>query len=325
MKPDHPSGFSPRPTPLRKSYDRPAPQVTHQRRDPAPSRLAYRLHRMWLTPLFRKLTRVGLPAFLLALTVGLWLSDEDRRANLAGGLTGMVERVQNREEFMVHVMAIEGASPRLDRALQMMLPVDLPASSFDINLTELRSNMMMLDAISDVDLRIKPGGILSARVTERQPAILWRHAKGVSILDADGHRVASVQSRDQRPDLPLIAGEGGANATPEALTLIAASGPILPRLRGLQRMGERRWDVILDRGQRIMLPETESVAALERMIALDRAQDILGRDISVVDMRDSARPTVRMGLAAQNKIRVARGQTEIGPDGQPIENKQAMR
>lgn len=298
-----------------------AEQPSRPRRDPAPSRLKYRLERMWLTPLYRRLVRVGLPAFLIAMTAGLWLADEGRRAALSEGLAGLVERVQNREAFQVTMMTIEGASPAVDKALRGMLPVDLPASSFDIDLAALRLQVLQLDAVESIDLRIKPGGILSATVTERQPALLWRHARGIDMLDKSGHRVASVTSRDVRPNLPLIAGDGADLATGEALALIDAAGPILPRLRGLVRKGERRWDVILDKGQKIMLPAEGAVTALEAAIALDHAQDMLGRDISVVDLRDPSRPIVRLGLDARNTLRTARGMLPLGPDGKVIEEK----
>jgi cell division protein FtsQ len=39
------------------------------RRDPAPSRWAYRMQRLWLTPLFRVTMRVGMPAFFVALAL----------------------------------------------------------------------------------------------------------------------------------------------------------------------------------------------------------------------------------------------------------------
>jgi len=315
---DQRAGFSPRPTPPRKSWDRPQAQAQRPRRDPAPSRLAYRLHRMWLTPAFRRLTRVGLPAFLIAFVALLWLSDDDRRASLSGGLTGLVEKVQNREQFMVKVMTINGASGPVDRALRMMLPVDLPASSFDIDLDQLRRDILMLDAVREVELRIRPDGVLAARVVERKPALLWRHARGIEQLDETGHRVASVSERSVRADLPLIAGEGADRHANQALQLFAAAGPLLPRVRGLQRVGERRWDVVLDRGQRILLPEEAPVAALERLIALDQAGDMLARDISLVDLRDGTRPLARIGLDAQNRIRAERGQNPLGPDGREI-------
>ncbi|MCB1342496.1 MAG: cell division protein FtsQ, partial [Pseudooceanicola sp.] len=100
------------------------------------------------------------------------------------------------------------------------------------------------------------------------------------------------------PDLPLIAGEGADARVAEALELVQAAKPLGGRLRGLVHVGERRWDVVLDREQRIQLPTDQPVAALERVIALDQAQDMLGRDVSVVDMRIEARPTLRMTEAA---------------------------
>ena len=223
---------------------RPGKQITppaaRQRRDPAPSRLKYRLERMWLTPLYRRVLRVGLPAFAIAMIGGLWLADEDRRAALNDTVASVVTKVQSRDEFQVRIMTIEGATPVVDRALRAMLPVDLPASSFDIDLAALRLQVLQLDAVESIDLRIRPGGILSAVVKEREPAILWRHARGIDMLDAGGHRVASLTSREVRADLPLITGEGADLATTEALALFDASGPILPRVRGLVRRCRKR-------------------------------------------------------------------------------------
>ena len=294
-------------------------QADRVKRDPAPSRLQYRLERMWLRPIWRRAVRIGVPAFLVAMTAGIWLSDEDRRALLSDGVQQIMTKVQSREEFQVRTMTVEGASPVVDKALRAMLPVDLPASSFDIDLTALRLQVMQLDVIESIDLRIKPGGILSAVVKEREPAILWRHARGIEILDKTGHRVASVTSRDVRPELPLIAGDGADLAVPEALALIDAAGPILPRVRGLVRRGERRWDLVLDHGQRIMLPAKGAVIAMEAVIALDRAQDMLGRDIAAVDLRNPSRPVMRLGIDARNTIRAARGQPVLGPDGKVVQ------
>lgn len=301
----------------------PAPQqVNRVRRDPAPSRLKYRLERMWLRPIWRRLVRLGLPVFLVAITAGIWLSDEDRRATLTDGIDGMVRKVQSREEFMVKTMTIEGATPVVENALRAMLPVDLPASSFDLDLTALRLQVMRLDAVESIDLRIKPGGVLAASVKERVPALLWRHGRGIEILDAGGHRVASVTSREVRADLPLIAGEGADLAAAEALALIDAAGPILPRVRGLVRRGERRWDLVLDHGQRIMLPAEGAVIALEAAVTLHGKEDLLGRDIDVVDLRDPARPVMRLGINARNTIRSVRGIPLLGPDGRVVDDKQ---
>lgn len=291
-----------------------------KRRDPAPSRLRYRYERLRLTPFYRRLIHLGLPAFVISFAVLAYLADDGRRARLTGWFDDIKTSVQHRDAFMVKLLRIDGASTAVDTGIRGMLPVELPASSFDIDLDDLRTKIEGLDAVETVELRIRQD-MLHITVKERTPAILWRHANGIELLDKTGHRVASVTAREVRPDLPVIAGEGAERHVPEALAIIHETGPILPRLRGLERMGERRWDVVLDRDQRIALPAHAPAAALARVIAMDQKDRLLARDVTLVDMRDPSRVTLRIGLGAQNRIRRLRGSPLIGPDGQLIDDE----
>lgn len=264
------------------------------RRDPAPSRLAYRAERLWLTPAFRKAVRLGLPSALVLGALAFWLGDGARRAALQQNLAELRESVENRPEFMVGLMAIDGASEPVAAAIRGMLPVTLPASSFRLDLEALRATIAQIDAVAAAELRIRKGGVLQVTVRERVPAVLWRRGEALEMLDASGHRVATLLDRAARPDLPVIAGEGAERQVAEALAILEAAGPIRARLRGLVRVGERRWDLVLDRDQRILLPERDPVAAVRRVIALDQAEDMLGRDLVVVDLRNENRPTIRL-------------------------------
>ncbi len=132
--------------------------------------------------------------------------------------------------------------------------------------------------------------------------MIWRNGVGLDLVDATGHRVARLATRAARPDLPLIAGEGAPDEIAEARLLWAAAGPLHPRLRGLVRVGQRRWDMVLDRGQRILLPAEGALGALERVVALDSAQQLLSRDVVAVDMRNPARPTLRLTADAMSEL-----------------------
>jgi cell division protein FtsQ len=223
---------------------------TPPRRDPAPTRLAYRMNRLWLTPLFRAMLRVGLPVFLVIFCTGLYLADEGRR-------DGLVTFAQ-----------------------------------------DVRRTISGLDAVARAELHIRAGGVLQITIDERLPAVVWRGRDGLELLDVNGLRVSALGARSDRPDLPLIAGEGAYEGVPEALDILAAASPIEDRIRGLVRVGARRWDVVLDRGQRVMLPETGAVRAMERVIAMDKAEEMLARDLVTVDLRQSDRPTLRMSDGA---------------------------
>lgn len=264
------------------------------RRDPAPSRAAYRMNRLWLTPLFRAALRVGLPAFLIMLTVGLYFANPDRRLAISTWAGTVRSSIEERPEFMVTAMKIEGASAEVSNALRAIVPVQLPVSSFNLDLQALQARLEGFDAVASAGLQIRTGGVLTITIRQRTPALVWRSRTALELLDDTGHRVASIAERSARADLPLIAGDGADVAAAEAVTLLVAAGPLGPRVRGLVRVGERRWDLVLDHDQRILLPERDPVPALERVIALDRAEDLLSRAVALVDMRLSHRPTVRL-------------------------------
>ncbi|OWJ79945.1 cell division protein FtsQ [Haematobacter genomosp. 1] len=268
------------------------------RRDPAPSRIAYRLQRIWLTPLYRRLIRTGVPVLLVAAVAGIWFSNADRRAQVAGVVQDIRARIESRPELQLVRLTVSGASPETEEAIRSGLAMQFPVSSLALDLSALRARAEGLDAVRRADVRVRPEGTLEVAVTERLPIVVWRNADDLVLLDEAGHRVAGLENRIDRPDLPLIAGPGVQDVVPEAMRLLAAAEPLRTRIRGLVRIGERRWNLVLDRGQEIMLPEQDAVAALERVIALDQAEDLLDRDVTVVDMRIGRRPTLRLSEEA---------------------------
>ncbi len=284
----------------------PRPRSAAARRDPAPSKTAYRLQRLWLTPLFRVFLRTGVPAFATALIAGIYLSDPQKSDAIVGWFADMRQSIQERPEFMLQSMSIEGASSDLSDDIREVVSMDFPISSFDADLGALRKTIEELDAVAAAEVRVRPGGVLQVVVKERVPAVVWRNRDGFDLLDPQGRLVAAASSRATAAQLPVLAGDGADQKVPQALALFAAAAPLGARVIGLMRMGERRWDVVLDRNQRIMLPEVAPVAALERVIALDQAEDLLARDLTVIDMRNASRPTIRLAQGAVAELKKTR-------------------
>lgn len=264
------------------------------RADPAPSRLKYRLQRWMLTPGIRFGLKFGVPLCLLVAASGGFLADADRRDLVMVRVNALRASIEERPEFMVNVMAIDGAGASVAQDVREVVPLDFPISSFDLDLAQIRDEIEGLDPVKSAKVRIRPGGILQVNLEERAPALIWRNHEGLALLDESGAHVAELGQRGLHPNLPLIAGEAANEQADEALQLMAAAGPLGTRLRGLVRIGERRWDVVLDRGQRILLPAENPISALERVIVVSEVQDLLERDVAVVDMRIAARPTIRM-------------------------------
>lgn len=265
-----------------------------RRADPAPSRWSWRMQRLMLTPGIRLMLRAGVPFVLSFGAATWWLSNPDTREAIQATVAEARASIEQRPEFMVNLMAIDGADTELSEAIRAAVPLDFPISSFDLDPSAIRATVREMPPVKEASVRIRPGGVLQVDITPRVPIAIWRQPEGLTLIDEAGALVRPIARRGLRPDLPVIAGEGAASHVDEAMNLIAAGAPLGDRLRGLVRLGDRRWDVVLDRNQRIMLPAEGAVQALERVIALDGVDEVLKRDIARIDLRLANRPTVRM-------------------------------
>ena len=284
----------------RPSYYRPAPKPEPRvvKADPAPSRFWYRYERMMLTPLFRFALRVVAPFALAILAVHAYFADQERSDNFFLMLHELRTSFVERPEFMVGAMTIDGAGPILAGDIREVLHTDFPISSFDIDVAAMRETLLGLSPVKAAQIKVD-GNVLQIAIEERTPVLLWRTQDGLQLVDAEGFVVSAAKGRLAHGDLPLMAGVGADVHAKEALQLLKVAAPLGDRVRGLAWVGDRRWDIVMDRDQRIMLPENGAVGALERIVAMAQVQDLLERDVSVVDLRIGNRPTLRV---AENSV-----------------------
>lgn len=283
-------------------------------KDPAPSRARYRMQRLWLRPWVRKAIGKGVPLIGLIACAGYLFSDPELRDQVAEKLEETRVSFQSRPEFKIDLLKVKGADQVVSQKVRDAAGLTLPATSFAIDLDQVRTRIEALDEVKAASVFLRNGGVLEATVTPRVPVVLWRGPDGLEMLDANGVRAGRVASRLMRSDLPLIAGEGAEQNITEALEIFATAAPFATRLRGLSRVGERRWDLVLDRGQVIFLPAGDPILAVERVVALDKETELLDRDISVIDLRNGARASIRLQPMAATKLREARMPVSLTED-----------
>ena len=271
-------------------------------RDPAPSRLAWRIERLLLTPGVRFCLRVVAPTLSVLALGALVLTRPDVQASLASAVDEARTRIEARPEFTIHALAIDGAPPELDRRIRELLPLRFPLSTFDLDLDAIRETLRDVPAVKSVAIHHEAGGILQLHIEPRVPVAIWRTTRGLQLVDATGAAIGPLAARSERSDLPVIAGEGAPIAVREALALIAVAAPLKDRLRGLVRVGERRWDAVLSDGPRILLPEFAAEQAFERVMVLHAVEGLLDRDLSAVDVRLQNRPTIRLSPQARDQL-----------------------
>ncbi len=278
--------------------------VRARKKDAAPSKLGYRLERLWLTHWLRALVQVWMPLFALLLALyGGWQSPA-----VSGWVVAQYQAVRHavaaRADLRIEQVSIPVGSDDLKRQIIGIMALDLPTSVLDTDLAGLRKTVEGLAAVKSASVRFE-NGVLEVAIVERTPAMVWRNLNRIYLVDEDGVRVAEVPRRMARPDLPLMVGEGADKAMLEAREILSIVAPLGPRVLGVVRMGERRWNVVL-KEKVVMLPAEGGPDAMRRVMAMQAADNVLDVDATVIDMRDKNRVILRLNENALLALRAAR-------------------
>jgi len=271
--------------------------------DPAPSRIAYRIMRLMLIPRLRLIFTLGFPSLLIfCATLGLFIN-----INVWENISAIKKDLKlafvERPEFMIKVASIDGSSDELANEIREILPLDFPVSYFDLDIKYLHKVVNEIPAVASAAIKISVGGVLQINVTEKSPAFIWRKDNVMSVIDETGSFIRIANSRVDYPKLPLVVGEAANLVVSEISSLMQANEYFKDHVRAFIRVGERRWDLILENNVRIMLPQREFLAAFDRLMLMNEAGSLLSGRLSNIDMRLVVRPTVRVDTVSVDPLR----------------------
>jgi len=125
---------------------------------------------------------------------------------------------------------------------------------------------------------------LYVQVTERQPLALWQRKGKLELIDREG-AVVAVPSLDEFADLIILVGYDAPKGAPALLEMLSSEPALRPHVAAAVRVGGRRWNLKLDSGINVELPEDNVGAAWHQLAQLDRTDGLLKRDILKVDLR----------------------------------------
>jgi len=131
--------------------------------------------------------------------------------------------------------------------------------------------------------RILPDTIY-VELVERQPLALWQRNGKLELVDREG-KVLPVPRLDEFSDLIVLVGDDAPKAALALLDMLASEPALRPRVASAVLVGGRRWNLRLDTGIEIELPEDNTGAAWHELARLDRTDGLLKRDIRRVDLR----------------------------------------
>lgn len=138
------------------------------------------------------------------------------------------------------------------------------------------------------------------RLTERTPLALWQRQGRLVVVDREGVVIGGARP-EHFASLPVMVGDDAPAHAANLLAVMGAEPTLRARVRAAVRVGGRRWNVRLDNGIDVLLPEQGVAEAWRRLAEYERRHRLLERAIVAVDLRLPDRLVVRRAPPADDR------------------------
>ena len=218
---------------------------------------------------------------VLALVVALFAGGYVRAAinKFNAGTTA----VSNYAGFTIAKLHLDGQERTSPQTILAVLNFKPGQSIFDADLQKAQARLVRLPWVARADVTRRYPDSISVSLVEKHPFALWQSPRGLVVIERSGAVITRTKF-EAFAKLPLFIGGApkGGDALVEA---IAGHRAVVARVRAMERVSGRRWNLILDDRVVVKLPETGWRKQLDVLEHLIVDKGVLERDIREIDLR----------------------------------------
>ncbi|MBA4611087.1 cell division protein FtsQ/DivIB [Stappia taiwanensis] len=224
----------------------------------------------------------------------LFLSATLGYALVLGGHGRMVsESLTSAAGFEIAAVKLSGQRETSEFEILEALEIQRGSSLALFDAGAARERLARIPWIETVSVQKLYPGTLQVSIAEREAYALWQRGDRLSVIDATG-QVISDEVDGRYANLLMLIGHGAQKRGVEIIDELAAVPQLRPRVRAARLVSSRRWDLLLENGVTVRLPEDDVARALADVAQMDAETGLLSRDITAVDVRLPDRVVVRL-------------------------------
>ncbi len=246
---------------------------------------------LWTGRRARMLALLGLPAAGIA--AALWFVQPDVFGRLGADLREGIADAAARGGMTVQRVYTTGRQNTPTDAIIAALEVEVGTPILRLDPQAARRRIEAIGWVESASVERRLPSTVFVRLVERTPIALWRQPDGLVALD----RAGVVMGAEPVPDfahLLVVEGEDAPRHLPALIGAMARTPGLAARVREAERVGGRRWDLRLDMGLEVRLPEGEIGAAWARLVTEIETRRLLEKAVAAVDLRLEDRTILRL-------------------------------
>ncbi len=234
------------------------------------------------------LKRFGLWVSLLIILIwcGAWIVLSGAGARAMEWSKQQVIQATASAGFVVEDLLVEGRVNADAAFLLALLNVQTGDPLFSVDPVAAKHLLEETEWIATARVERRLPGTVYISLQERTPTALWQKDGTLYLVDEHGDDI-KTDRLDRFADLIVISGTGAPQNITALLTHINAEKELATRAAAATRISERRWDVKLDNGLVLKLPEDKDIGFAIKRAATAQAENALFdmKGLESVDLR----------------------------------------
>lgn len=199
--------------------------------------------------------------------------------------------------FAIEDVRVSGNEQTSEIDILQLLGLDGTTSLVALDIDAARRKLSELPWVEYAEVRKVYPRTIDVMLKERQAFGIWQHGTELSLIEKNGSVIAPL--RDNKfTSLPLFVGRDAETAASSFEEEMSGWPELKNRVKAYVRVAGRRWDLHLDNGVVLKLPESNVAKALAVLARLEKEQGVLERDIAAVDLRLEDRTTIQLTAGA---------------------------
>ncbi|KZL21483.1 Cell division protein FtsQ [Pseudovibrio axinellae] len=212
---------------------------------------------------------------------------------LGGHARDVSESVTSAAGFAVNEITMEGLQRVTEFQVLEALELQERPSLLLFDAGEAKDRLEDIAWIRSASIQKFFPGTLRVLIKEQEPYVLWQRGDITSVITKKGE-VITDEVDGRYANLLRVVNHGAQLRASEIMSELNKFPGIRARVRAAQLRSERRWDLAMENGITVRLPEFDVGDALAELKKLDEQGALLSRDIVAVDLRLQDRVVVRL-------------------------------
>ncbi|PHI95429.1 hypothetical protein BG621_06635 [Parasaccharibacter apium] len=201
----------------------------------------------------------------------------------------LTERFAQLDPLRIRHITITGRHLTDESDVMEALGTGLDHSLFGFSVEDARKRLDKLPFIEHSTVERHLPDTVLITLEEKHPIAIWQIDGHFILINQKGDNVSqqelTAHNRSAFRKLPLVVGAGANLEAASILGLLDHYPDINSHVLAFIRIGQRRWNILMQNGTTLLLPEGAEAAALERLHSYQTEYQLLDRPLKTIDMR----------------------------------------